>query len=41
MDVGHKRSMSSVFEKLREMGHDIDVLWMEVKDVVIKTLCSA
>lgn len=31
MDVGHKRTMSSVFENLREMGHDIDLLWMEIK----------
>jgi tubulin polyglutamylase TTLL6/13 len=38
--TGHKRSLSSVFELMRSNGHDIDTLWMRIKDVVIKTLCS-
>ncbi|CAD8188256.1 unnamed protein product [Paramecium octaurelia] len=41
MDVGHKRSMSSVFEKLKQEGRDIDQLWMDIKQIIIKTLCSA
>lgn len=41
MNIGHKRSMSSVFELLKSKGHDIDTLWMKIKQIVIKTLCAA
>ena len=40
MNVGHKRTLSSVFELLKEKGYDIDLLWMKIKYIIIKTLCA-
>ncbi|CAD8064847.1 unnamed protein product [Paramecium sonneborni] len=40
MDVGHKRSMSSVFELLREQNQNVDQLLDDIKDLIIKTFCS-
>ncbi|CAG9327501.1 ttll-11_9 [Blepharisma stoltei] len=39
-DVGHKRSLSSVFAYLEEKGHDINKLWADIKQLINKTLCS-
>ena len=41
MDVGHKRSMTSVLELLAEQGHDVPKLWEEIKDILVKTIVSA
>jgi len=30
-DVGHKRSLSSIFELLEEEGHDTDRIWRKIK----------
>lgn len=27
MDIGHKRSLSSILHKIKELGHDSEVLW--------------
>lgn len=40
MDVGHKRSITSVFEKLEQEGHNIKKLWDEMSDLFIKTFCA-
>ena len=39
-DVGHKRSLSSTFKLLAELGHDTEKLWEKIKDLIIKTLCA-
>ncbi|CAK66605.1 unnamed protein product (macronuclear) [Paramecium tetraurelia] len=39
MDVGHKRSLSSVF-KLLSQQTNIDELMAKIKDLIIKTFCS-
>ncbi len=36
--VGHKRSMQVVFANLKEQGHDVDLLWVKIKKIIIKTL---
>lgn len=40
MDVGHKRSIKSVFSKLAEQGHDIPKLWAEMNQIFIKTFTA-
>jgi tubulin polyglutamylase TTLL6/13 len=40
MDIGHKRSFTSVLELLSVRGHDTDKLIKEIKDIIIKTFCS-
>lgn len=40
MDIGHKRSMSSVFEYLKNKGENVDLLWNTIKNMMIKTFCS-
>ena len=40
-DTGHKRSMSSVFQAMRDKGEDVDEMWEEIKRMLIKTICSA
>ncbi|CAK56184.1 unnamed protein product (macronuclear) [Paramecium tetraurelia] len=39
LDVGHKRSLSSVFKLLSEQTN-IDELMAKIKDLIIKTFCS-
>ena len=39
--VGNKRKVSSVFELLKSEGRDVDKLWQEIEDVVVKTFVSA
>jgi tubulin polyglutamylase TTLL6/13 len=39
-DIGHKRSLASVWKFLKERGNDVDKLQSEIKDLVIKTLCT-
>ncbi|CAD8074759.1 unnamed protein product [Paramecium primaurelia] len=39
-DIGHKRSIKSVFSKLQEEGHNIQKLWQDMYNLFIKTFCS-
>lgn len=41
MDVGHKRSLTSVLASLEREGHDVVMIWGRIKDYIIKTICSA
>jgi tubulin polyglutamylase TTLL6/13 len=38
MGRGHKRSLTSVLESLRELGVDMDRLMAGIKDIIVKTL---
>ena len=40
-DVGHKRSQDAIWDHMRENGEDVELLWDEIKKMVIKTICSA
>ncbi len=40
MDVGHKRSFTSLLELLKNMGHDVDMMLSSIKDIIIKTFTS-
>ena len=40
MDVGHKRGIEVVFDRLREDGHDVDKLWSDIDKIIIKTFCT-
>jgi tubulin polyglutamylase TTLL6/13 len=39
-NVGHKRSLTSVYEFLENKGADIETLQAEIRDLIIKTLIS-
>jgi tubulin polyglutamylase TTLL6/13 len=39
-NVGHKRSIKSVFKLLKEEGVDVDYIWTEIGEIAIKTLCT-
>ena len=39
-EVGHKRSLAASFQRLEEEGWDIDEVWRNICDLVVKTLCS-
>lgn len=39
--LSHKRSLENFFEELRQKGCDvIDQCWLEIKNIIIKTLCA-
>jgi tubulin polyglutamylase TTLL6/13 len=40
-DVGHKRSLTSVFATMEEGGVNIDNIWGDIQEIVIKTMCIA
>ncbi|CAD8173941.1 unnamed protein product [Paramecium pentaurelia] len=40
MDVGHKRSIKSVFGKLEQEGYNIQKLWQDMYKLFIKTFCT-
>ena len=40
-NVGHKRSLTSIFSLLEEKGADIDTIWSEICEIVIKTVIMA
>lgn len=40
MDVGHKRSLTSIYKKLQEEGHDVDQLKRKINDIFIKTIIT-
>ena len=39
--TGHKRSLSTFMEKLKEKGENTDELWKEIGKIIIKTMCVA
>ena len=39
-DVGHKRSLKSIYQFLEEAGHDVEKLKTEIEEIIIKTLIS-
>ena len=40
MDVGHKRSLTSVYRKIEEDGHDVEELKRKINDIFIKTIIT-
>ena len=40
MDVGHKRSLTSIYQKLAEDGHDVNELKQKIYDLLIKTIIT-
>jgi len=40
MDIGHKRSLSSIYKKLADEGHDVDELKRKINDIFIKTIIT-
>lgn len=40
MDVGHKRSLTSVYRKIEEDGHDVEELKRKINDIFIKTMIT-
>ena len=40
MNVGHKRSLTSVYKKLAEDGHDVNELKQKIYDLLIKTIIT-
>ena len=39
-NVGHKRSLKSVFEDFEKKGHNVKLLKSQINDIIIKTLCA-
>lgn len=39
-ETGHKRSISSLYKRLREDGHDTDAIHARIKDLILKTVLS-
>ena len=39
-NVGHKWSLSALFQRLRSQGIDIELIWMKIYDAVIKSVLS-
>jgi hypothetical protein len=40
MDIGHKRSLTSVFRQIAEEGHDVEELKQKIYDIFIKTIIT-
>ena len=40
MDIGHKRSLTSVYKRIAEDGHDVDELKAKIHDIFIKTIIT-
>ncbi|OMJ90758.1 hypothetical protein SteCoe_6836 [Stentor coeruleus] len=39
-NVGHKRSLRSLYKLLESQGHDVQGIKLKIEDIIIKTLCS-
>lgn len=39
-NIGHKWSLSALFQRLRSQGVDIELIWMKIYDTVIKSVLS-
>lgn len=40
MDVGHKRSLKGVYERLAKNGVDVEKLKEEIEECIVKTVIS-
>lgn len=40
MDIGHKRSLTSIYKKLQEEGYDVEELKRKINDIFIKTIIT-
>ena len=40
-NVGHKRSLTATFEKIKEMGFNTEKIWSEINSIIVKTLITA
>jgi len=40
-NVGHKRSLTALFKILENRGHNVKELWENIKQIVVKTFCTA
>jgi hypothetical protein len=40
MSVGHKRSLTSVYKKIAEEGHDVEALKEKINDIFRKTIIT-
>ena len=40
MDIGHKRSLTSVMKTLKEMGKDSELIWHRICEIITKTVIS-
>jgi hypothetical protein len=40
MDVGHKRSLTSVFRHIAAQGHDVSKLKEKIYDLLVKTIIT-
>ena len=40
MDVGHKRSLTSIYKHISEEGHDVEELKQKIYDIIIKTIIT-
>jgi len=40
MSIGHKRSLTSVYELLKNQGVDVEQLQLKIKDCIVKTMIS-
>ncbi|EGR29093.1 tubulin-tyrosine ligase family protein, putative [Ichthyophthirius multifiliis] len=41
MNFGHKKSSTSVLDYLEQQGHDVNLLWKNIKRIIIKTIISS
>lgn len=41
MNVGHKRSLTSVYQRLAEDGHNVEEMKQKIYDLLIKTIITA
>jgi tubulin polyglutamylase TTLL6/13 len=39
-DKAHKRTLTGVFKTLKKLGKDVEKMWNEIKDIIIKTMLS-
>ena len=40
MDVGHKRSLTSVFKHINNQGQDVEALKQRIYDIIVKTIIT-
>ena len=40
MDIGHKRSLTSIYKRLAEEGHNVEELKQRIYDLLIKTIIT-
>lgn len=40
MNIGHKRSLTSIYKRLAEDGHNVEELKQKIYDLLIKTIIT-